>query len=269
MHKLNLRKPLAFFDLETTGVNIVRDRIVEISILKALMNGTTAVKTLRINPEIPIPLESSLIHGIYDEDVKDAPTFRSVAKNIAAFLEGCDLAGFNSNRFDVPLLVEEFLRAGVDIEMKSRKLVDVQRIFHLMEPRNLSAAYKFYCGKELIDAHSAEADTIATYEILNAQVERYAGVKIKGEGGELIEPVVNDIQKLHALTTTRMVDYAGRMVYDGKGNVVFNFGKHSGKKVLDVLQSEPSYFEWMMKGDFPLDTKRKLTEIRLQSLKQQ
>ncbi|ODS81283.1 MAG: DNA polymerase III subunit epsilon [Cytophagaceae bacterium SCN 52-12] len=269
MHKLNLRKPLAFFDLETTGVNIVRDRIIEISILKALMNGTTEVKTLRINPEMPIPLESSLIHGIYDEDVKDAPTFKSVARNIAAFLEGCDLAGFNSNRFDVPLLVEEFLRAGVDIEMKSRKLVDVQRIFHLMEPRNLSAAYKFYCGKELIDAHSAEADTIATYEILNAQVERYEGVKIKGEGGELIEPVVNDINKLHALTATRMVDYAGRMVYDGKGSVVFNFGKHSGKKVLDVLQSEPSYFEWMMKGDFPLDTKRKLTEIRLQSLKQQ
>lgn len=269
MHKLNLKKPLAFFDLETTGVNIVRDRIIEISILKAHVNGKTEVKTYRINPEMPIPLEASMIHGIYDEDLKGCPTFKEVAKTIAAFLEGCDLAGFNSNRFDVPLLVEEFLRAGVDIEMKNRRLVDVQRIFHLMEPRNLAAAYKFYCGKELVDAHSAEADTLATYEILNAQVERYAGVQIKGEGGQMIEPVVNDIAKLHALTATRMVDYAGRMAYDANGDIVFNFGKHSGKKVLDVLKNEPSYFEWMLKGDFPLDTKRKLTEIRLQSLKQQ
>lgn len=269
MHKLNLKKPLAFFDLETTGINVVRDRILEISILKALVNGKNEVKTWRINPGMPIPIESSLIHGIYDEDVKDCPTFKEVARTIAVFLEGCDLAGFNSNRFDVPLLVEEFLRAGVDIEMKHRKLVDVQRIYHLMEPRNLSAAYRFYCGKELLNAHSAEADTLATYEILGAQVERYAGVQIKGENGEMIEPIVNDINKLHALTATRMVDYAGRMVFDGKGNVIFNFGKHSGKRVLDVLQSEPSYFEWMLKGDFSLDTKRKLTEIRLQSLKQQ
>ncbi|WP_345027669.1 exonuclease domain-containing protein [Ravibacter arvi] len=269
MHKLNLKKPLAFFDLETTGINVVRDRILEISILKALVNGKNEVKTWRINPGMPIPVESSLIHGIYDEDVKDCPTFKEVARTIAVFLEGCDLAGFNSNRFDVPLLVEEFLRAGVDIEMKHRKLVDVQRIYHLMEPRNLSAAYRFYCGKELLNAHSAEADTLATYEILGAQVERYAGVQIKGENGEMIEPIVNDINKLHALTATRMVDYAGRMVFDGKGNVIFNFGKHSGKRVLDVLQSEPSYFEWMLKGDFSLDTKRKLTEIRLQSLKQQ
>lgn len=269
MHKLNLKKPLAFFDLETTGINVVRDRILEISILKALVNGKNEVKTWRINPGMPIPMESSLIHGIYDEDVKDCPTFKEVARTIAVFLEGCDLAGFNSNRFDVPLLVEEFLRAGVDIEMKHRKLVDVQRIYHLMEPRNLSAAYRFYCGKELLNAHSAEADTLATYEILGAQVERYAGVQIKGENGEMIEPIVNDINKLHALTATRMVDYAGRMVFDGKGNVIFNFGKHSGKRVLDVLQSEPSYFEWMLKGDFSLDTKRKLTEIRLQSLKQQ
>lgn len=268
MHKLNLRKPLAFFDLETTGINIVRDRIVEISIVKALVKGDIEIKTLRINPEMPVPLEASLIHGIYDEDLKGCPTFKEVARNIAAFIDGCDLAGFNSNRFDVPLLVEEFLRVGVDIEMKNRKLVDVQRIFHMMEPRNLAAAYKFYCGKELLGAHSAEADTLATYEILNAQVERYEGVEIKGEGGAMIAPIVNDINKLHELTATRTVDYAGRMVHDGKGNIVFNFGKHSGKKVQDVLKTEPSYFEWMLKGDFPLDTKRKLTEIRLQGLKQ-
>lgn len=269
MHKLNLKKPLAFFDLETTGVNIVRDRIVEISILKATVNGKREIRTMRINPEIPIPIEASLIHGIYDEDVKDCPTFREVAKNIAAFLEGCDLAGFNSNRFDVPLLVEEFLRAGVDFDTKNRKLVDVQRIFHMMEPRNLAAAYRFYCGKELENAHSAEADTLATYEILNAQVERYAGVKIKDENGKWIEPVVNDVNKLHALTATRMVDFAGRMVYDGKEGIIFNFGKHSGKRVVDVLKKEPSYFEWIMNSEFPLDTKRKLTEIRLQSLKEQ
>ncbi len=268
MHKLKLKKPLAFFDLETTGISIVRDRIVEISIVKALPSGSLEVKTHRVNPGIPIPLESSLIHGIYDEDVKDCPAFKSLAKNVLAFLEGCDLAGFNSNRFDIPLLVEEFLRAGVDFDVKNRKMVDVQRIFHLMEPRNLTAAYKFYCGKDLTDAHSAEADARATYEILNAQVERYEGVEIKGDKGLPVTPVVNDISALHALTSTRMVDFAGRMVYNGKGEVVFNFGKHSGKRVADILKSEPSYFDWIMKGDFSLDTKRKLTEIRLQGLKQ-
>ena len=268
MHKLNLKKPLAFFDLETTGVNVVRDRIIEISIVKALPNGTKEVKTHRVNPEVPIPIETSLIHGIYDEDIKDCPTFKGIAKNIAAFLEGCDLAGFNSNRFDIPLLVEEFLRAGIDFDMKNRKMIDVQRIFHMMEPRNLSAAYKFYCGKDLVDAHSAEADTLATYEILNAQISHYAGVSIKNDKGNEVEPIQNDMSVLHALTATRMVDFAGRMVYNTSGEVVFNFGKHSGKKVLDVLRAEPSYFDWMLRGDFPLDTKRKLTEIRLQGLKQ-
>jgi len=266
MHTLRLKKPLAFFDLEATGINTIRDRIVEISIVKALPNGETEIRTKRVNPGIPIPLEASLIHGIYDEDVKDAASFKQMAKSIAAFLEGCDLAGFNSNRYDIPLLVEEFLRAGVDFQTKNRHLVDVQRIFHMMEPRNLTAAYKFYCNKELIDAHSAEADTIATFEVLNAQVHHYAGVKIKDDKGNEFEPVVNDIAALHALTASRNVDLAGRMVYNDKGEEVFNFGKHNGKLVSEVLKLEPAYFDWILKGEFPLDTKRRLTEIRLKSL---
>ncbi|WP_247237078.1 3'-5' exonuclease [Telluribacter sp. SYSU D00476] len=268
MHTLVLKRPLAFFDLETTGINVIRDRIVEISVVKALPNGELDIRTHRVNPEMPIPVESSMIHGIYDEDIKDCPTFKGIAKSIAAFLEGCDLAGFNSNRFDVPLLMEEFLRVGVDFDVKGRRLVDAQRIFHLMEPRSLSAAYKFYCGKELIDAHTAEADALATYEVLNAQISRYAGVKIKDEKGNEIEPVQNDIEILHNLTATRSVDFAGRMIYNDKGEEVFNFGKHNGKRVFDVLKEEPFYYDWMLKGEFPLDTKRKLTEIKLRALTQ-
>jgi DNA polymerase III subunit epsilon len=266
MHTLILKKPLAFFDLETTGINVVRDRIVEISIVKALPNGELDIRTHRVNPEMPIPLESSMIHGIYEEDIKDCPTFKGIAKSIATFLEGCDLAGFNSNRFDIPLLIEEFLRVGVDFDVKGRRLVDAQRIFHLMEPRSLSAAYKFYCGKDLTDAHSAEADAMATYEVLNAQVVRYAGVKVKDDKGKEVVPIQNDIEILHNLTATRSVDFAGRMVYNDKGEEVFNFGKHSGKRVFDVLKQEPFYYDWMLKGDFSLDTKRKLTEIKLRAL---
>ncbi|MBO9615721.1 exonuclease domain-containing protein [Dyadobacter jiangsuensis] len=268
MHTLHLKKPLAFFDLETTGVNIVRDRIVEISVVKALVNGETEIRTRRINPEMPIPLESSLIHGIYDEDVKDAPTFKSIAKNLASFLEGCDLAGFNSNRFDIPMLVEEFLRVGVDFDIKNRRMVDVQRIYHMMEPRNLGAAYKFYCGKTLDNAHSAEADTIATFEVLQGQIEKYQGVTITDSHGKVTEPVKNDVAALHELTASKIVDFAGRMVFNDKGEEVFNFGKHNGKRVTDILKNEPSFFDWMMKGEFPLDTKRKLTEIKLRGLTQ-
>ncbi|OJV18971.1 MAG: DNA polymerase III subunit epsilon [Dyadobacter sp. 50-39] len=268
MHTLHLKKPLAFFDLETTGVNIVRDRIVEISVVKALVNGETEIRTRRINPEMPIPLESSLIHGIYDEDVKDAPTFKSVAKNLASFLEGCDLAGFNSNRFDIPMLVEEFLRVGVDFDVKNRRMVDVQRIYHMMEPRNLGAAYKFYCGKTLDNAHSAEADTIATFEVLQGQIERYQGVTVVDSHGKETTPIQNDVAALHELTASRIVDFAGRMVFNDKGEEVFNFGKHNGKRVADILKNEPSFFDWMMKGEFPLDTKRKLTEIKLRGLTQ-
>src|SRR5215217_899126 len=268
MHTLRLKKPLAFFDLETTGVNIVRDRIVEISVVKALPNGETEIRTRRINPEMPIPLESSLIHGIYDEDIKDAPTFKSIAKNLATFLEGCDLAGFNSNRFDIPMLVEEFLRVGVEFDVKNRKTVDAQRIYHMMEPRNLAAAYKFYCGKTLENAHSAEADTIATFEVLQGQIAKYEGVTITDSHGKETEPIKNDVGALHDLTASRIIDFAGRMVFNDKGEEVFNFGKHNGKKVVDILKNEPSFFDWMMKGEFPLDTKRKLTEIKLRGLTQ-
>jgi DNA polymerase III subunit epsilon len=264
-HQFVLKKPLAFFDLETTGINILRDRIVEISVAKAMPDGSIQVKTKRINPGIPIPIESSLIHGIYDEDIKDAPSFKQIAKSFAQFLEGCDLAGFNSNRFDIPMLVEEFLRADVEFDVENRRLIDVQRIFHIMEPRNLTAAYKFYCQKPLEDAHSAEADTLATLEILDAMIPHYEGVTIKNDKGEDYQPVKNDMDALHQITSSRMVDFAQRMTFNAKGQVVFNFGKHSGKLVTDIFRTEPAYYDWMMKGDFPLDTKRKLTKIKLQN----
>ncbi|MCC5930993.1 MAG: 3'-5' exonuclease [Cyclobacteriaceae bacterium] len=263
--KLILKNPLAFFDLETTGTNISQDRIVEISILKVMPDGQEHLQTYKINPEIPIPAESSAIHGIYDEDVAEAPTFKSMAKSFLKFLEGCDLAGFNIIKFDVPILVEEFLRAGTDFDISKRKLIDAQKIFHLMEKRNLSAAYKFYCDKILTDAHSAEADTLATYEILKKQIEIYEGQKVEDLQGNAMGYIQNDIAVLHELTFTKMVDLAGRMVFNDKGIEVFNFGKHKGKAVQEILSKEPSYYDWMMNGDFPLDTKRKLTEIKLRS----
>lgn len=263
--KLNLRNPLAFFDLETTGTNIATDRIVEISIIKMLVSGETVTKTLLINPQIPISPESSLIHGIYDKDVQDCPTFKDVAKNLAAFLEGCDLAGFNILQFDVPMLVEEFLRVNVDFDPSKKKIIDAQKIFHLMEKRTLAAAYKFYCQKELVDAHSAEADTRATLEVLMAQVERYQGQAVLNLRGDKIGVIENDMAILHELTASNMVDLAGRMVKNDSGIEVFNFGKHKGRPVEEVFSVEPSYYDWMMKGDFPLDTKRRLTEIKLRN----
>ncbi|MEY4954068.1 MAG: hypothetical protein RI981_153 [Bacteroidota bacterium] len=263
-HQLQLKKPLAFFDLETTGIQVNKDRIVEISIAKANIDGTVEVKTRRVNPGIPIPLEASLVHGIYDADVADEPNFKQVAKSLAGFLDGCDLAGFNSNRFDVPMLVEEFLRAEVDFDMKNRKLVDAQRIFHMMEPRNLTAAYRFYCDKELVGAHGAEADVLATLEVLNAQVKRYAATAMKDAEGKEYFPIQNDVNKLHELSASNSIDFANRMVYNKDQVAVFNFGKHIGRPILEVLKSDPSYYDWMMKGDFPMDTKRKLTEIKLQ-----
>ena len=263
MHILKLKKPLAIFDLETTGINISQDKIVEISIVKAMPNGETIIKTQKINPGRPIPLESSLIHGIYDEDVKDAPTFKQLAKSMAQFLEGCDLGGYNVIRFDIPMLVEEFLRVEVDFSLHNRKMVDSQKIFHLMEPRNLAAAYKFYCKKELENAHSAEADALATYHVLNAQVKCYEGVEIKDDKGKPYSPIKNDIDALHELTASRIIDLAGRFCYNNAGVEVFNFGKHKDKSIMEILQKEPSYYEWMMQGDFPLDTKRKLTEFKL------
>ncbi len=261
--KLNLKKPLAVFDLETTGINVSTDRIVEISIVKILINGETITKTRKVNPTIPIPKESSMIHGIYDKDVKDEPTFANLAKDMATFLEGCDLAGFNLIKFDVPLLMEEFHRVDIDFDISKRKIVDAQKIFHMMEKRNLSGAYKFYCGKNLENAHSAEADTIATMEVLMAQVEKYEGMPVTDLKGNELGTVENDINALHQLTAKNMVDLAGRFSYNSKKEVVFNFGKHRFKRVSDVLKAEPGYYDWMMRGDFPQDTKRKLTKIKL------
>ena len=250
--KLNLKNPLVFFDLETTGVNINNDRIVEICYLKVYPNGNEESKTLRINPEMHIPEQSSAVHGIYDEDVADCPTFKEVAKQIARDIEGCDIAGFNSNRFDVPLLTEEFLRAGVDIDMSRRKFIDVQVIYHKLEQRTLSAAYKFYCDKNLEDAHTAEADTRATYEVLKAQLDRYP------------EALQNDMAFLSEYSSfTRNVDFAGRMVYDEQGVPTFNFGKYKGKSVEEVLRRDPGYYSWMLQGDFTLNTKQMLTRIKL------
>jgi DNA polymerase III subunit epsilon len=245
---------------------VVKDRIVEISIAKAMIDGSVEIKTKRIHPTIPIPLEASLIHGIYDADVADCPTFKNVGKSMATFLEGCDLAGFNSNRFDIPMLVEEFLRADIEFDVKNRRMIDAQRIFHIMEPRNLGAALKFYCGKELVGAHGAEADTIATLEVLDAQIKRYEGQVVSiDENGKEVSPIANDMDVLHKLTANNVVDFAQRMTFKG-GVEVFNFGKHINRPVLEVLKAEPSYFDWIMKGDFPLDTKRKLTEIKLRTL---
>ncbi len=249
--KLNLQNPLVFFDLETTGTNIITDRIVEISILKVWPNGNEESKTMRINPEMHIPEESTAVHGIKDEDVKDCPTFKEVARTLAADIQGCDLAGFNSNRFDIPLLAEEFIRAGVDIDLTRHRFIDVQVIFHKMEQRTLSAAYKFYCDKNLEDAHTAEGDTRATYEVLKAQLDRYPQLK-------------NDVQSLSAFSSfTRNVDFAGRMVYNDKGEEVFNFGKYKGQLVTEVLKHDPGYYSWIQNSDFSLNTKAALTRIRV------
>lgn len=251
--ELNLRRPLAFIDIETTGINVSSDRIVEISILKVNPNGKEDWISLRINPEMPIPEKSTAIHGITDEDVADSPTFREVAKKLAAFLEGCDLAGYNAIKFDIPVLAEEFLRINTDFNFRKRKYVDVQVIFHKKEQRTLTAAYQFYCRKELQNAHSSKADTQATYEVLKAQLDRY-------------DDLENDMEKLADFSSFHNIaDFAGRIVFDDNGVEIFNFGKHKGRPVEEVLREEPSYYSWMMNGDFPLYTKKILTEIKLRS----
>ncbi len=249
--QLQLKKPLAFLDLETTGTNIVTDRIVEISYHKVYPNGREETKTIRINPEMHIPEKATAIHGITDEDVKNCPTFKEVAKEIARDLEGCDLAGYNSNKFDIPLLAEEFIRADVDIDLMKHKFIDVQVIFHKMEQRTLSAAYKFYCDKDLMNAHGAEADAKATYEILKAQLDRYSELK-------------NDVDFLSDFTTqTKNVDFAGRIIYNENGEEIINFGKYKGQKVTDVLKKDIGYYGWIMNSDFSLHTKKILTAIKL------
>ncbi len=266
--KINLRNPLVFFDLETTGINIAEDRIVEYAFIKLMPDGTQTQKTGRINPERPIPEATTQIHGISDADVKDAPTFKQIAKTLAQFLEGCDLSGFNVVRFDVPILAEEFLRAGINFDMQRRKIVDLQTIFHLMEPRTLSAAYKFYCDQTLEDAHTAYADTAACVHILAAQIERYQGIEHTDKAGKTYQPVQNDMETLAALSRSNRVDLSGRMVYDANGVAVFNFGKYKNVPILEVLRKEPQYYDWMMRSSFPLETKQRLTEIKLSQFNQ-
>lgn len=265
--KLNLKVPLCFFDLETTGTNTAQDRIIEIAVIKIMPNGEEVRKSNVLNPTVPIPAESSAIHGIFDEDVKDKPTFKDVAKDYAKFMEGADLSGFNILKFDVPVLVEEFLRAGVDFDYSRRRIIDAQKIYHMMEKRNLSAAYQFYCRKSLENSHTAEADTQATMEVLFAQIEKYESQIVTDGLGKEIGVIKNDMDELNKLTFSDIIDLAGRMVRNEKGEAEFNFGKHRKKSVLAVLKEEPSYYEWMMKGDFSLDTKRRLTEIKLSGLK--
>jgi len=245
---LELKKPLAVIDLETTGINLSTDRIVEIAIVRLSVTGERKVKRKLINPEIAIPPGSTDVHGISNEMVKDAPTFKQVANEIKQFLENCDLSGYNSNRFDIPMLAEEFLRAGMEFDFADRRLLDVQKIFHMMEQRTLGAAYKFYCNKTLVEAHSAEADATATLEVLEAQVSRYPQL------GTTVESIIK------CIGDDKIVDFARRMIVEN-GIEIFNFGKHKGRAVAEVFRVEPQYYDWMMKGDFPLHTKQKLTEL--------
>ncbi len=266
---LHLRNPIAFFDLETTGVSVTQDRIVEVAVIKASPNGEHTIFQKRVNPEIPIPTEASSVHGIYDKDIQDAPTFKKIAKELIHFLHGCDLAGFNILRFDIPILAESFLRADVEFSIDHHKVVDVQKIFHLMEKRDLITAYQFYCNKELKNAHNALEDARATMEVLHAQVDRYDGRNITDNNGKALGKITSDIESLHTITAAdTFIDYAGRMIYNDQKVPAFNFGKYKGKTVQQVLRRDPAYFDWIMKSDFALDTKRKLTQIKL-SLKDQ
>ena len=261
--KLNLTRPIVFFDLETTGTNVVNDRIVEICAFKVMPDGSTENKTRRINPGIPIPPEVTAIHGISDEDVKDCPSFASIAKGLDAFLDNCDLAGYNSNKFDIPMLVEEFLRCSIQFDIKSRKLVDVQNIFHKMEPRTLKAAYRFYCDKELVGAHGAEADTMATYEVLLSQIEKYQGVEYTDADGKTSQPIVNDMEALFKFSYNfRNADLVGHIGFNKEGKEILNFGKHKGKTLEEVFEKDLGYYDWIMKSDFPLSTKEVVKSLK-------
>lgn len=254
---MKLKKPLVFFDLETTGINPTSDRIIEISLLKVFPNGKEIQKTYRLNPEIPIPANATNVHHITDEDVKNCPTFKMIAKELVEFIMDSDLAGYNSNKFDIPLLAEEFLRTGVDFDLKKRNFIDVMVIFMKKEPRNLEAAYKFYCDKDLKDAHSAINDTKATYEVFLKQLEKYSDL---GEN-------ISDISEFSSYSD--YVDFAGRLIYDEDKNVIINFGKYKGLKLHDVFEKDTSYYDWVQKGEFPLYTKNKFTEeyIKFKTLK--
>lgn len=265
--KLNLKKPLVFFDLETTGMKVSTDRIVEYSFIKVFADGTEQVRTQRLHPEMKIPTESSMVHGIYDQDIKNAPTFKSIAKELESFIGDSDLAGYNLLMFDIPVLVEEFLRAGIEFEIDGRHIVDAQKIFYMMEPRTLTGAYKYFCGKELEGAHGAEADTRATYEVLKGQIAMYQGTTITDKTGKKIEPVKNNVEHLHQHTMSNIADLAGRITFNDQGVEVFNFGKFRGQSVEEVLKKERGYYDWMMNGDFPMNTKKVLTKIKLRSAK--
>lgn len=248
---LNLRRPLVVFDLETTGVSVTHDRIVEICLLKVFPDMREEIRTYRINPGIPIPAGATAVHGISNADVADKPSFKSMAPELHAYLRDCDFGGFNSNKFDFPMLVEEFFRAGIEFDVRACKFIDAQRIYHMKEPRTLSAAYEFYCSRDLENAHSAEADTVATWEIIRAQMNKY-------------QDLPQEIEGLHKLTGQDLLaDLAGRLVFNDKGEVIFNFGKHKGRTVKDVLLNEPGYYNWMMEGDFPQQTKNVMSRIRL------
>jgi len=263
---LNLKKPLIVLDLETTGLNLVTDKIIECCLLKINVNGTKNIITHLINPEIPIPPETSKIHGIKDEDVKGKPTFKELSGELYHFIGNADLAGYNSNKFDIPFLIEEFLRAGIDFSLKSRRLIDVQNIFHKMEPRNLKAAYKFYCGKDIENAHTAEADTLATYEILLSQIEKYKNTPYTDHNGIETMPIENDMQALHDFSFNKKnADIVGHIVYNEKNQETFNFGKYKGKLVEEVFKTDLSYYDWILRSSFPELTKRLIQKIKLRS----
>lgn len=261
--ELYLTRPIAFFDIETTGLQVATDRIVEISILKITPDGNQQSRTDRINPGIKIPKHVTMVHGITNADVADKPSFTDIAEELNEFLKECDLAGYNSNKFDVPLLIEEFLRAGIEFDLRNRRFVDVQNIFHKMEPRTLKAAYRFYCKKELTLAHTAEADTLATYEILKAQLDTYKDTEYEDQDGLISKPVKNDIQALHDFSmNTKNVDLVGQIVFNDAQEETFNFGKHKGKTVESVFKKEPQYYDWIMRAHFPLSTKRVVKAIK-------
>lgn len=268
--ELNLSKSIAFIDLETTGINVADDRIVEISIIKINPDGETETLTRRVNPTVPIPLVTTAIHGISDEDVKDEPTFAELAPLFVRFIGNSDLGGYNSIKFDFPLLVEEFLRVEVDFDIKSRRLIDVQNIFHKMEPRNLAAAYRFYCKKKLENAHTAEADAMATYEILKSQLDVYADTEYEDKNGKISTPVKNDMEALAEFSSrTKNADLIGQIIYNDDNVEVFNFGKHKGKSVSELFQKEPQYYDWMMKSKFARSTKKTITAIYLRGFNNQ
>ena len=263
---LNLTKPLVFLDLETTGINPASDRIIDIALLKALPNGTTETKNWRVNPGVLIPEATTKIHGITNEEVANAPLFATIASQVIDFIGAADLGGYNSTRFDIPLLIEECMRAGFDFDLKNRKLIDAQHIFYMMEPRNLGAAYKFYCHKKLDNAHNAAADIQATYEVFLAQIEKYKDVQIETKKGELITPIHNNINTLASyISDNQAVDLVGRIVLNDKGIEVFNFGKYKDKSIEDIFRKEPSYYHWMMQGDFTHYTKKIITQIMLRT----